>query len=127
MESMMLEKIVEKDELPNIKTESFFYEGVLYNASYVPTDDAETSIMLERVTKFPEENIYFKNRMYMIVINVINSSNIKVAFPVSDTKEAYELSYAAATAAYQFDLVKNYLTVDLEGTSLPIHIHLSNR
>jgi len=126
MELTIIQNVADTYDLPDIVTESFISEGILYNASYVPTDNSVATIMLERVVKYPEENIYFKNRINMINITVVNSSHIKIT-SASDLEKSYEVALAAATAAYKFDLVKNYLTVDMENNSLPIHISLSNR
>lgn len=127
MELTIIQNVVETYNLPDIVTESFISEGILYNASYVPTDNSVATIMLERVVKYSEENIYFKNKINMINITVVNSSLIKITSAPDDSEKGYELAQAAATAAYKFDLVKNYLTVEMEDNSLPIHISLSNR
>lgn len=123
-----MKNLINTNDLLNISTESFISEGVLYNASYIPTDDSVATILLEKVVKYPNENFYYKNRINMITITIINSSEIKLAlFKQEMSSDCYELAFAAATAAYKFDLVKNYLTVDMDDESLPIHINLSNR
>ncbi len=124
----ILKNLNNTNDLLNISTESFICEGVLYNASYIPTDDSIATIMLEKVVKYSNENIYYKNRINMITITINNSSEIKLSsFHQELSSNSYELALAAATAAYKFDLVKNYLTVDMNDESLPIHINLSNR
>lgn len=128
MELTMMKDLTNTDNLLNILTESFICEGTLYNATYIPTDDTVSTIMLEKVVKYPNENIYYKNRINMITITVMNSCKIKLSCHLQDNIEkCYEIALAAATAAYKFDLVKNYLTVDMGNETLPIHINASNR
>lgn len=128
MVTTVINNLINKNNLLNIFTESFMCEGALYNASYIPTDDFAATIMLEKVIQYPKENIYYKNKINMITITVLNSSEIKLSsFTLENSSERFEVALAAATAAYKFDLVKNYLTVDMADGSLPIHINSSNR
>jgi hypothetical protein len=125
METTIMENIVNTDSALNIFTESFICEGNLYNASYIPTDDSTATIMLEKVIKYPEEKIYYKYKINMVVITVVNSSKIRLDCQLEE--ECYEMALAAATAAYKLNLVKNYLTVEIMDQSFPIHIQSSNR
>lgn len=128
MELTMMKDLTNTDNLLNILTESFLCEGILYNATYIPTDDSTATVMLEKVVKYPDENIYYKNKINMITITVVNSSEIKLSCCSQEMMEKrYEIALAAATAAYKFDLVKNYLFVNMGNEALPIHINLSSR
>lgn len=128
MEMTIIKNQKDTNDLLTISTESFMCEGNLYNASYIPTDDSVATIMLEKVIKYPNENIFYKNKINMITITIINSSKIKLSLDMQEIiSDRYEIALAAATAAYKFDLVKNYLTVDMTDASVPIHISSSNR
>lgn len=128
MELAMLEKTGYEECFNPIFTESFICEGNLYNASYIPTDELPTTIMLEKVIKYPDDKIYFKNKINMVFIHVINAGKIRIEFNAAD-ESLNEIALACATAAYKFDLVKNYLVVEVIGTdiSIPFHINSSNR
>lgn len=125
METTIMENTENTDSTLNIFTESFICEGNLYNASYIPTDDSAATIMLEKVIKYPEKKIFYKNKINMVMITVVNSTKIKLDYQLEE--ECYETALAAATAAYKLNLVKNYLTVDIMDQSYPIHIQSSNR
>lgn len=129
MEVEMLEKVTNKECFHPIFTESFMCEGSLYNASYIPTDDATATIMLEKVIKYPNDKIYYKNKINMILITVLNAGRIRIATHSLIEENQYATALACARAAYQFDLVKNYLEVEVAQSDvlIPIHIHLSNR
>lgn len=109
-------------------TESFLCEGSLYNASYIPTDDSQTTIMLEKVIRYPTDKIYNRNKINMVLITVLSSGKIRIDSEIEESK-LYETALACATAAYKFDLVKNYLVVEVSDTDnvIPMHIHTSNR
>lgn len=124
MEMMMVENTIHIDDLLSIFTESFFCEGNLYNASYIPTDDSIATIMLEKVAMAAVDHLNHKDEI--MVITIVNSSKISVNAYL-DKSERYEIALAAATAAYKFNLVKNYLNVDVMEDSIPIHINLNNR
>lgn len=111
-----------------IFTESFLCDGSVYNASYIPTDDSQPTIMLEKVIKYPTDNIYYENKINMVIITVLNSGKIRIDSGIEENKQ-YETALACATAAYKFDLVKNYLVVELSSTDhvIPMHIHTSNQ
>lgn len=128
MEMAMIEYTGNENCFNPIFTESFMCEGSLYNASYIPTNDSPATIMLEKVIKYPTDKIYYKNKINMILITVINSCRIKIDSQIEENKR-YEIALACATAAYKFDLVKNYLSVEVmdSDTSIPMHIHTSNR
>ncbi|KAB1438052.1 hypothetical protein [Candidatus Galacturonibacter soehngenii] len=109
-------------------TESFLCEGSLYNASYIPTDDSVPTIMLEKVIKYPTDKIFYKNKINMVLITVLNSGKIRIDSKIEENKR-YETALACATAAYKFNLVKNYLDVEVSDSDnvIPMHIHASNR
>jgi hypothetical protein len=128
MELTMMKDLTNTDNLFNIFTESFICEGILYNATYIPTDNAVATVLLEKVVKYLNENIFYKNRINTITITVQNSTKITLSCIFEENIDKfYELALAAATAAYKFDLVKNYLTVNMGSETIPIHINSSNR
>ncbi|WP_099468776.1 hypothetical protein [Konateibacter massiliensis] len=128
MEITMMEYKKTEDDFAPIYTEAFMCEGSLYNASYIPTDDSAATIMLEKVIKYPNDKIYYKNKINMIFITVVNSGKIRIESQTEEEK-LYETALACATAAYRFNLVKNYLSVEAPGleNSIPMHINSSNR
>ncbi|MFA9375543.1 MAG: hypothetical protein ACERKZ_02200 [Lachnotalea sp.] len=147
MESTVLKSLMKENDIFNIRTESFICEGALYNATYIPNNEVsqeneilsnislhedeipqQVEIMLEKVIKYPSENFYYKNKINMIIVTVIKSTEIKLSsFTENINCEQYEIALAAATAAYKFDLVKNYLTVNMKAGIVPIHINSCNR
>lgn len=128
MEMALKEYTGNEDCFLPVFTESFLSEGSLYNASYIPTDDSQTTIMLEKVIKYPTDKIYYKNKINMVLITVLNAGKIRIDSEIAEN-ELYDTALACATAAYKFDLVKNYLMVEISETDyvIPMHIHTSNR
>ena len=84
--------------------------------------------MLEKVIKYPTDKIYYKNKINMVLITVLNAGKIRIDSEIAEN-ELYDTALACATAAYKFDLVKNYLMVEISETDyvIPMHIHTSNR
>lgn len=127
MEMAIIDHINSEDNCISILTESFLCEDRLYNASYIPADDFAATILLEKVIKYSDDKIYNNNKITLIVIHVINSTKIKLEHSSVEEKERYTIAMACAIAAYKFDLVKNYLTVEIDQHSIPIHISLIDR
>lgn len=116
---MMINKVTSNDDFPNIVNISFTYNDVLYNASYIPSENI--TIMLEKVTKYNNPDIYYKDSINMILINVLNRTHLKICSPVGEFMTAdTDIATVAAMVTFKLGLTYSDLSVQMASSILDI-------
>lgn len=108
----------------DIMTEAFILDDTLYNAAYIAVEELP-QIMLEKVISYPNEQVYHKNKINMVTIDIISSNHIKLTSygeqPLTRRKDT-DIALAAATAANKFGLTQELLKVDMDEETIAVAI-----
>lgn len=99
------------DDFLNVISDSFIIDGHLYNASYIPAENV--TVMLEEVIKYKDESIYYKNKINMVLINIIDNNNIKISSHSNITTADTTLIKACKASTFNLGLTNEAVEIKI--------------